>query len=404
MPTELRQALHQAAAAPAGPLDLAHLLARGRRRRRNRRIGAAAGALVATGVVASLGLVVPPPQQPPPEPGPAGFGELPTGWTELSAPPAWRATPAAVATDEQLLVWGGEGPGDTGTVHADGFRFDLPTGRWQDMAPSPLAARSQPAAAWTGRELLVWGGADGGRRYGDGAGYDPERDTWRRLPPAPISARAPLSVWTGTELIVWGTAARTGDIPADGAAYHPDTDSWRRIAAGPVELTDATAVWTGREMIVFGAALGPDNRPATETAIGAAYQPATDTWRRLPDSPLSPQASTAAWNGTELVAWDYLVEAAAYDPATDEWRRLPSPPLDPMECVPASAPVAGGGTFGDFCGGMVRFDSGSDSWRTVPAGPVPRTGFVELVAAGPVVLLLERSTGDGPALLAYRPG
>ena len=53
-------------------------------------------------------------------------------------------------------------------------------------------------------------------------------------------------------------------------------------------------------MIVFGAALHGGNVPETETAIGAAYDPSTDRWRRLPDSPLSPQASTAAW--TLLVA------------------------------------------------------------------------------------------------------
>lgn len=126
--------------------------------------------------------------------------------------------------------------------------------------------------------------------------------------------------------------------------------------------------------------------------------------RRLAERRATPQASTAAWNGTELIAWDYLLEAAAYDPVTDEWRRLPSPPLDSMECGPASVPVAGGDTFGDYCGAVVMFDSRNDRWHRVPAGPSPRTGFVELVEAGPVVLLLERSTGDRPALLAYRNG
>jgi hypothetical protein len=72
------------------------------------------------------------------------------------------------------------------------------------------------------------------------------------LPPAPIDARAPLSVWTGRELIVWGTAVRVDVRPRDGAAYNPATDSWRSIADATIELTDATAVWTGSEMIVFG--------------------------------------------------------------------------------------------------------------------------------------------------------
>jgi hypothetical protein len=62
-----------------------------------------------------------------------------------------------------------------------------------------------------------------------------------------------VSVWTGRELIVWGTAVCVNVRPRDGAAYDPATDSWRSIAEGPIELTDATAVWTGSEMIVFGA-------------------------------------------------------------------------------------------------------------------------------------------------------
>jgi hypothetical protein len=384
MPVDLREALHGAAAAPAGPLDLDRLLARGHRRRRTQRLAVLAGVFGLAGAVAAAGALVVPDRTPV---NPIQLADLPPGWTELPPPPEAREQAAAVWTGEELLVWGGDGHLD------DGAAYDPAAGTWREMAPSPLAARELPAAAWTGEELLVWGG-DG--HLDDGAAYDPATDTWRPLPPAPIDGRAPLSVWTGRELIVWGTVQRSG-VPRDGAAYDPATDTWRAIADGPIGLTDATAAWTGDEMIVFGAELDGNNVPSTPTAIGAAYDPVTDTWRRLPDSPLSPQASTAVWTGQELIAWDYLLGAAAYDPAADSWRALPDVPLDTMECYPRSV-VVGEIVFGDYCGQLAVYDTADGRWYEVAR---PGERWFQLVPAGPVVLVLG-SIDDEPAMLAYR--
>jgi hypothetical protein len=412
MPVDLRETLRDAAVAPRAALDLERLLVRGRRHRRRQRAGAVAGVFVLVGAVVSGVLAIPGPAPDPPlEAGPVRFDALPVGWTELPAPPEMLLDAATAWTGDRLLVWGGSvDTFDESGAAGAGYAFDTGTGGWAELAPSPLAPRTWPAAAWTGTELLVWGGVRE-RPFGDGAAYDPDTDSWRRLPPAPISARAPLSVWTGEELVVWGTAARTrGEIPTDGAAYDPATDTWRTIAPGPIELTDATAVWTGREMIVFGAALDSRNRAATETAIGAAYDPATDTWRRLPDSDLSPQASTASWNGEELIAWDYNLDTAAYDPTNDRWRSLPDVPLRSAECYPASIPV-GGDVFGEYCGAMAVYERAAGRWREVSladfAGwgrdPDARANGFALVAADPVGLLLGRVDGDAEVMLAYRP-
>ena len=92
----------------------------------------------------------------------------------------------------------------TKTPEADGFAFDAAARRWEPLPPSPLEGRSGSAFAWTGRELLIWGGWDGGFRnppyFGDGAAYDPIARTWRMLPAAPIEARTAFSVWTGEEI------------------------------------------------------------------------------------------------------------------------------------------------------------------------------------------------------------
>jgi hypothetical protein len=90
-------------------------------------------------------------------------------------------------------------------------------------------------------------------------------------------------------------------------------------------------------MIVFGAALHGGSFPETPVAIGAAYDPVADSWRRIADSELSPQASTASWTGSGMVAWDYLNRSQTYDPVLDGWSHVEEVPLPSAECTPQSA-------------------------------------------------------------------
>jgi hypothetical protein len=371
-----------------------------------RRLAAAAVALAVFAAAAVFAWDLSHPAIPPPEPGVDLGSELPVGWSELPAPPEVRTDAAMAWTGSRLLVWGGyeyTGHGD-GPLPEGGLSFDAGSRRWGDIPQGPLFKRADPAFAWTGRELLIWGGWDGGFRddhaFGDGAAYDPVDRSWRMLPPAPLSARRPFSVWTDRELIVWGSIDRSARM-RDGAAYDPSTDTWRTIAEAPVEVTDGSAVWTGTEMIVFGAALDGNNRADTEMAIGVAYDPANDTWRELPSSNLSPQAMTAAWTGHELVAWDYGLTSATYDPEVDAWRSLERVPLDDSECVPASV-GAGRTVLGDYCGRPVVFSPEEDAWHRERL-PTPEGGCCrlnELVAAGDVALVLSHAT----EIQTLRPG
>lgn len=93
-------------------------------------------------------------------------------------------------------------------------------------------------------------------------------------------------------------------------------------------------------MVVYGALLDENNLSKSSKRVqGIAYYPRADRWRLLPAFPLSPQASSTAWTGSELLAWDYELHAGAYDPATDSWRALPDLPLRAAECRPQSARV-----------------------------------------------------------------
>lgn len=419
MSDDLQRLLRSNAPEPKRRLDVDGLLQEGMRQRKRRLI---TYSLAMASVVIIAGLItvrsaemfnrsehVEPVFSPAPEnshqPSDA-FENLGAGWHELPLPPEVRTSgPSLAWTGRKFLVWGGyryTGMSDE-TSQDTGFVYDADEETWRAMAESPLAGRSGAATVWTGRELLIWGGttANVGSSFDDGAAYDPVTDSWRELPKAPLTERAPLSVWTGDELLVWGNTIRVDEPPLDGAAYDPETNRWRRISDAPIELTDATAAWTGREMIVLGAALHGGNQSDTETAIAAAYDPENDSWRRLPDPELSPQASTAAWNGTELIAWDYGNQSAAFDPRTGSWRTLPDVPIDSAECTPQSSAVEGD-IFGDYCGRAVVFDSSEDAWRIVPKGRFTFWGFA-LSSAEPVALLMGTNPETGEdAMLAYR--
>lgn len=131
-------------------------------------------------------------------------------------------------------------------------------------------------------------------------------------------------VWTGEDLIVWGgEASDQGPAFADGAAYNPSTNTWRLIAESPLSpRTFHVAVWTGNEMLIV-AGFGERD--------GAAYDPATDSWRSIQDPPVpleSPsryESAGSVWTGQELIIWEISSDqVAAYAPDLDTWRTLPS--------------------------------------------------------------------------------
>jgi hypothetical protein len=329
----------------------------------------------------------------------AVFATLPRGWSSLPAPPFSRARAVSVWTGRELFLWGGEA--NFGDDHyADGAAYDPVRGGWRALPPGPLAGRSGPAAVWTGTAVLIWGGQRD-QVLGDGAAFNPAEGTWTSLAGSPLSPRVPVvAVWTGREMIVWGDASRSAAV-RDGAAYDPADDRWRRLPPAPLALNFASATWTGEEMLVFGALLDGGNRSETKHAQGVAYDPEADRWRVIAPYPLSPQASSIAWTGSEMLAWDYELSAATYDPAHDRWRSLPDLPLRFAECYPASA-EAGGIILAWYCGRGALFEIASGNWREIR----PATGTVAgaPVAAGPVILF-PGATHEGEAnrLWAYRP-
>jgi len=216
---------------------------------------------------------------------------------------------AAAWTGRQLVVWGGgAGGGGNWQPSAAGAAYDPATDRWQVLPPAPVPARIGASAVWTGREVLFWGGQAGpDTTFADGAAYDPATRRWRVLPPAPIGPRTEhQAVWTGREMIVWGGYCGGYHVNT-GARYDPPSNSWT-----PTSTTNApdgriahAAVWTDSEMIVWG---GYNFQQNEFFNTGGRYNPIIDDWTatsivNTPSAREVFQATGAVWTGTEMIVW-----------------------------------------------------------------------------------------------------
>lgn len=239
---------------------------------------------------------------------------------------------------------------DSGSADSSGEDASLDGGEdatplakgWRALAtpPTPLVARVDHTAVWTGTEMIVFGGAIDTEvspaATDTGAAYNPTTNMWRVIAKAPSKRKAHAAVWSGTKMIVWGgsdgVAART-----DGAAYDPVADSWSVIAACPLTSREgAGAVWstTTNALIVWGGIGGCSGTSGVYCADGAAYTPSKDEWTMLPAAPIAGRTKHAmVWTGSSAAIWGGAGKAgtitndgALYDPLAKVWTALPSPP------------------------------------------------------------------------------
>lgn len=239
-------------------------------------------------------------------------------WRPTAEPPiGGRTGHSVVWTGSELLVWGGiESSRDNSVFDAlqprSGAAYAPATDSWRAIPDAPVEGRYSPIAAWSGRELLVWGGwtGDGSgepRDLMDGAAYDPVGNRWRKLPPAPLAGGMAVGGWLSDSLVV---------VTDDGAArYDPSADRWEPLDAAPVRAGWRTARIAGDRFVVIAFGDG-----ATGAPEGATLDPRTATWTTI-DVPFGPLDA-----GVELIGAGDLVVAPrsgqALDPPSGTWRRI----------------------------------------------------------------------------------
>jgi N-acetylneuraminic acid mutarotase len=334
-------------------------------------------------------------------------------WRLLPAPPIaiTAANPSSVWTGSRVILFGRK---QITALDKDGHpyvvksvdaaaAFDPATNRWTRLGP-PAGPGYVPAyrVVWTGTRLLAFG-------VFHSVSYDPVANTWRALPKA---INLGFVAWTGREAIGWGGGC-CGDAQSDGSAYNPATGVYRTLAAGPLgPAQGALGAWTGRELILF---ISRDDvhgkpRPAA-VATAAAYNPATNTWRRIAPPPWRPQGGypmgTGVWDGRELIvvgAGAKARSAYAYDPAANRWRTLASLPAPRLGGIGIWAGtrllVVGGQNMGATKGlrDGISYDPKTNHWTRLPVLPLHDLYGATAVWAGRELLV----TNQGRAA-AYTP-
>jgi hypothetical protein len=269
----------------------------------------------------------------------AAYDPVSNAWRRLPWPPGSNSfmNYSSVWTGKEMIVWG-QGIRDA---------FNPVTNQWRRLPDSKLLAVHDGfgLVAWTGRELIGWGGGCCGDAFSDGVAYSPAANAWRRIAPSPLAgSQHPIGAWTGRELVVFVGALDPNGKPwpsrlARAAAYNPATNTWRRIAPLPAARDGANVVWDGSEVLVVGgtapARAGHAPTPAT---VGFAYSPVSNRWRRLPPMESGRVGAAALWSGKQLLIWGGSQTAGggpptipphglAYDPKANRWSQLPQAPL-----------------------------------------------------------------------------
>jgi N-acetylneuraminic acid mutarotase len=104
--------------------------------------------------------------------------------------------------------------------------------------------------------MIVWGGYDVTDYLNTGGRYNPDTDSWTTTSTTnpPDGRTSHTAAWTGNEMIVWGGAGWGPIYFATGGKYNPEADTWTNTSTinAPGARDGHTAVWTDREMIVWG--------------------------------------------------------------------------------------------------------------------------------------------------------
>lgn len=258
------------------------------------------------------------------------------------------------------------------------------------LEPGPLGPRSEHLAAWTGAEMLIWGGyGDSGgvfRWFSNGAAYQPSAGTWRRMAPSPPRFDSiAASALVGTEWFIAGTdSARSTAATVQVAAYDFLADAWRELP--PIDAPGAYDIW----LVSVGdtVVLGLNAEGSQPTAM---YQLSTErnVWARRSDPP-GDDIDSPIWTGERLIgfgsqhSWNFF---AAWDPVNDTWAILRQPPIE------ISSPVWTGGRLilarNDAGGGMegAVYDPSANSWSTFEGTPsIPESDALAVWAGDRVVI------------------
>jgi len=379
---------------PTDPVALARDLHRARAsRRRAHRARAVALAAAAVLLVVGASVLV--------RSAVSGDGDQARDRVQAGPPSAPTAGPTAPAP-------GGEGPPAAPTSFAG-----LGPG-WHSLDPGPVPPALGAGLAWTGAELVIV------LPDGSAWAHRPDRGTWRTLAPAPLAGGDAVELaWTGTEVVAVARGSRTTS-----AAWDPGTGTWRDLGAVPVAPELAAALGS---LGIVSAGAAPALVWSGERLFDmerlAALDPTTGQWEPLA-LPADLVAFTsllytnAVWDGTEVLAVNWIGSGLAWDPSGTSFREV-APAATELGSTTGSVPftraVAVGGEVvlvsglddpgsGRGTGGVAALDARTGRWRRLPDVPGVNAdvGCPYLVEAVAGQVVVQRC--DQPSTMVLRDG
>lgn len=333
----------------------------------------------------------------------------PAGW-EAGPPPRRIARAAALASLVAAalvvgMLFGGDGiqpttpdlvveeaPAPSASPARIPSQPPLLGGDWDRVRVGPLAGRSRATAVWTGTEVMVWGGA-GFQPFADGALYNPATDRWRRVAPSPLRPRVrPAGVWNGREVVIVGGGVfvqRRGTAVTlreqrrrDGAAYDPASRTWRAIPPLPFPVRAGRVF--ARDGRLYAVSDTARARPLAVLDRGAAF------WR-TPKGPPGWQrsggiAAARVGDGLLLLWPPGSGDAVSFDLSAQRWTTISqaNQPLIPPEC----ACTVAAGVFTRGAVDVVVYEADSRRWSRFEARTLSPS---DAVAAPRFTVLVEGS-------------
>ncbi len=232
----------------------------------------------------------------------------------------------------------------TAFPRSDGAAFDPKSGVWTRIADAPAPVAGQVSVVGDRMFVQTVVSGPGGAETRSFLAYDPRDDTWEQLRPAPPVWGA--LVTAGDRIL--SIAASDENMPAIDAVFDPSTRAWRELPDDPLGPSyDRQAVWLGDRLLLTAKDL-VENPGTTEPSLsrlavleGSPASPESLRWRVLPDSDIIGFDPTAvagrvvfpdvgSADGGAVDGWGRSVDfGGILDPATLSWRPLPEPPTGP---------------------------------------------------------------------------
>jgi N-acetylneuraminic acid mutarotase len=232
-------------------------------------------------------------------------------WAAISSSnaPTGRYQHAVAWTGTQMIVWGGADASGTGVTNTGGV-YDVAADTWQ--ATWPIGA---PPGTWlsmgfwfSGKMMIVAGLSLNGYNHG-AITYDPALYQWSGMGAAGLGSVYAAGVVTPGGVIYCGGTAGA-QVQNIGWLFPNYTTSGMAIADGVpanggCRRSNHTAVWSGTEMLVYGGLAS--NSPQIPASGGSRYLQASDSWKAL--SPEQPPTypfrwdHVSVWTGSRMIVW-----------------------------------------------------------------------------------------------------